>query len=218
MANTTAAALAVSLLQHSSYTYCYRWGAAGEQLTYVVVWAPTLLWSAFGGYAMATREIYYLLFWLMWWITAGLVYVLRQFSSWSQARPHPECTSEEFGGPNYGTSLLAHYLVSNLVHQAYTGSSASGAMGSWVLLLSVLVPVWQWYTGNASVTQLVEGALIGSGTGLVFMMLLIGFLLPRFPYLVGRVWHRVTGLRHQSTLVMQVSYAELPARTAPLLE
>jgi hypothetical protein len=215
MVNVTT--LASAALENNDFTYCYRWGAVGSQLTYFIVWGPTLLWSAYGGYATNTREVYYLLTWMMWWITAGVVYILRQFSGWSESRPHPECTSDDFGGPSYSTSILAHYLVAMVFHQLYTGHLSSSFTNAWLLLLCIVVPVWLWYTGNASVAQLVQGAGIGSMSGTLFMFLLIFFLLPRFPFIVGETWERVTGLRHGPGLVMTNEYVKPPSQpSAPV--
>jgi hypothetical protein len=213
LANLTV--VASSTLQSNSFTMCYRWGQVGYQLTYLIVNAPTLLWAAYGGYATSTRDIYYILMWVMWWITAGIVYILRQFSSWSDSRPHPECTSDDFGGPSWSTAILADYFIAILFHQVYTGVWTPLTTG-WTVLLCCFLPTWLWYTGNASVGQLIQGAGIGALSALLFMYLLIFILLPRFPFIFGELWQRFTGLRHGPTLIIRQEYVVVQASEADI--
>ena len=197
--NSTSAAAATGL-GSVIFEYCVRWGAFGRLLTYYITFAPVFLWAGFWGMASFSQEVYYLLLSQEFWVSWAATYVLREFTSWSAARPHPECTSSDFGGPSYIMATLVHYAVAIWLHQLYWRVPVLRFYNLLLLLQIVLSFFWLVFTGNAGLLQVLQGIIVGIVCAAVLGYLLLFAVLPTLPEVTSWFawpfdWHHHEDLR-----------------------
>lgn len=193
--------------ESDTYAFCYRGGDVGRLVTYMAMWTPVFLWSSYTGFASYTRELYFVYQSHTWWVTAGVLYILRNLSEWNAPAPQASCTSADVSGPSYVVALLAHYLLMLALDRVYWRRHVSRTEALAALVLTVSVPGVLLWSGSVGVPHVVQGALVGTSVALVCSyFLLFFFLYARFALLATGDVARRLSLGHAGPAVMSHFY------------